>query len=741
MTIRRWFIPLAGALALCLLFSLALASAAFAQEGDPGDEPDRANASFIDQVTADDGGTWELGVHGSAGNLTTATAAERYGMYVWLNGWFIRRYNWNEATAWEEDFKRSALGGTENSWIDTVDLQFYVGHGSPGRFTFDNNDHDDGALDAANDCNTAWGDGDNEWLALTSCQVLANDGLGKMAQCMNRQHLILGFVSNAAAHNNYWDTQAYHFGRYMRLGYNMTQSWFNACDIAQRNRIARVIAEETACFNDNPYYSSVCADFYDNDYYWWTHYCGTETASAIPLETLAGELPVFRVHALALEETAAEYSRLGDIFSIPVTPTLQAAGLLEDPVDPPVPPDDSPFLSSTSNGQILIMDKASGLYQYSDTGALWNDQQAQQILAAAATAGTAGVNTTFSDADARRIADNFLNQFGLMDAGASFYQVETDALGTLDAKGDVAGAAVAEAETPTNYQVIYTRKLTAEVPLLSGVNVEMDFVVVGPGAKLKVYVPITPTVGAAGVAAQNVIGTQGGWRELEPAVNAATGEAIMTAILDQATAQALYEALEDGVTMASIPLDVESKVVVSGTLAYWESVAGASQGELIPVYEFTVDFTERGSGNVTRDHVYVPASPQYMKPLALITNAPAPGSLVGGTPFTLLALDAAKTLASQAPAWAAFDFVMGYDGADGTYAYEWYLGPVLPENKVAGCTTNECPITLPYLGGDKGAALEVTLVVKDVSSPNQSEGTDTASFDLNPAVFLPAMER
>ncbi len=115
-------------------------------------------------------------------------------MWYWLNGWFTQRYSYNESSAWERDFKRSALGGTESYYIDAVDLQFYVGHGSPGRFTFDNANWTDSTLQAPGDCDTAWGDGDNEWLALTSCQVLADSAIGSMAQCMNRQHLILGFV-------------------------------------------------------------------------------------------------------------------------------------------------------------------------------------------------------------------------------------------------------------------------------------------------------------------------------------------------------------------------------------------------------------------------------------------------------------------------------------------------------------------------------------------------------------------
>ncbi|MFM7581700.1 MAG: DUF6345 domain-containing protein, partial [Caldilinea sp.] len=188
------------ALLCSALLALALAQVALAQQEPATAQPGSA--------TADDGGAWEVGIHGTAGDLTTATAAERAGMWNKLNGWFVRNYSYAEAGAWEEDFKRADLGGTENSYIDSVDLQFYVGHGAPALFTFATNNRDDGSLQAPGDCNATWGDGDNEWLALTSCQVLADAGIGPMAQCMNRQHLILGFVTNASAHNISTNTQA-----------------------------------------------------------------------------------------------------------------------------------------------------------------------------------------------------------------------------------------------------------------------------------------------------------------------------------------------------------------------------------------------------------------------------------------------------------------------------------------------------------------------------------------------------
>lgn len=724
--------------ALCFGIVAILLVAPVLQAGDTDvDSPDGPGAADEvaqpNAVTADDGGSWELGVHGSAGNLTQATAAERAGMWYWLDGWFVRRYSYNESSAWERDFKRAALGGTENSYIDAVDLQFYVGHGAPGLFTFDNANWTDGTLSAPNDCNTAWGDGDNEWFALTSCQVLADSGIGPMAQCMNRQHLILGFVTNASAHNNYWDTQAYHFSRYMRSGYNMTQSWFNACDVAQRGRTARVIAEETACFNDNPYYSNVCADVIDSDYYWYTHNCGTESASYVPLGLLADELPVFKVDPYSLDEAKEDFQQLGNVFSIPVTPTLQAAGLLED-VDPPAPAD-SPFLVSSALSKTMELDENSGIYKYTDLSQLWTDSSAQQAMAVSA----ADANYITND-DARRIADSFLAQNNLMPGDAFFYEVVSDTVGTL-AKGDIAAASVSAAETPSMWQVIYSRKLSVPVVLASGLDADLEMTIVGPGAKQKVYVPIAGQVNAAGVVGAAPAGVQGGWRSVSPAISAATGEQIMTTIINTDTATALYRTLDKEVTMNSIPLDIENQEVLSSTLAYWENAPGSSQGELIPVYELLVKYNEVDTGADGQDLFYLPASSQYMRPIARILNAPADDVLVQPTAaITLTAADASKTL-KELGIGDAFDFVMGYNGADGTYTYEWYLGSVAEENKITDLNPSDSLTTItfqvPTMDDEHESTLDVFLVVKDLESPNEASSTTVAQLSVGPAVFLP----
>jgi hypothetical protein len=327
----------------------------------------------------------------------------------------------------------------------------------------------------------------------------------------------------------------------------------------------------------------------------------------------------------------------------------------------------------------------------------------------------------------------------LMQPDAVFAEVVSDTVGTLP-RGLVSAAAVQQAETPTLVQVIYGRELSAQLVMASGVTQNITFTVVGPGAKQKVSLPAVAQVNAAGVLQNQPVNVQGGWRDVQPAVNAASGEAIMAPILDAETAKALYLALDKEVTMNSIPLDIKSRTILSHTLAYWENTAGASQGQLIPVYEFMVQFVENNTDLVTIDPVYVPASPQYLPPIARILNAPA--GVDRATQLTLTAADATKTL--QALGIGNFNFVMGFAGANGTYTYDWYLGSVAPENEITDLNTSDAPTTItfdvPDTVGDHDNVLEVHLVVKDTDSPNESTSTAVAQIQV-PTIFLPFVDQ
>ena len=81
---RHWLNSIVVSMALILLATPTL-QAAGSEEPPSGWDVIPASPAGAEAITGDDGGDWELGIHGSAGNLTQATAAERYGMSYWLS--------------------------------------------------------------------------------------------------------------------------------------------------------------------------------------------------------------------------------------------------------------------------------------------------------------------------------------------------------------------------------------------------------------------------------------------------------------------------------------------------------------------------------------------------------------------------------------------------------------------------------------------------------------------------------
>jgi len=376
------------------------------------------------------------------------------------------------------------------------------------------------------------------------------------------------------------------------------------------------------------------------------------------------------------------------------------------------------------------MDKGSGIFNFSNLDQLWTSAQAESAMAVNA----ASLNYIDND-DARTIADNFLRTSNLSGSGATFYEVVSDTISSspMDTSNLALAAASVNAanETPLLWQVIYSRRLTATVVSAAGVSAELEFSVVGPGAKQKVYVPVAAPSEARSVLETKPIGMQGGWREIAPAVNAATGEALSVNILTAQQVRDLYMALPDDVTLNDVPLDVSNREIVTHTVAYWEEASGVSQGELIPVYELTVNLTERQSQAVSQEHVYVPANEQYMRPIARIISPPTE-PIMAGTAITLTAADASKTLKTLG--LADFDFALGRDLDSLTY--EWFLdGQKIGDGRVFS------NFTVPLSQEDKNITLLFELRVTDTGSPNQSYSTATISLSGSKGIFLPSVIR
>jgi len=109
------------------------------------------------------------------------------------------KFDWRGTNAWERDFHKTQTGGNDSNYVDSVDAQWYTGHGSPGGFTFKSAVDDTSIVPG----DARWGDNFNlEWMQLESCQVLQdtngfNDYFGRWAPAFDGLHVLNGFHTNA----------------------------------------------------------------------------------------------------------------------------------------------------------------------------------------------------------------------------------------------------------------------------------------------------------------------------------------------------------------------------------------------------------------------------------------------------------------------------------------------------------------------------------------------------------------
>ncbi len=700
---RRTGIAVFGAVIVVALLAVGVASATRAGSG----EPVAAGASGL-APQADDGGPWEVGFETAGGDLWQYACSE--GTYLrnrlTSKGW-VSRFSWCGGNAFERDFKRAAIPwGNEHNYLDTVDLMFYVGHGSTGSFTFDSN-VDDHWL-TPNDCYRSWGNGDNEWVGLTSCQVLSNPNLANWAACMYGGHQILGFVTNASARMG-TATQGYNWAYYITNNWTVTGAWFKACDVSQpAGRIVRVLANELACYDDRPWSGIVCADSFDTDAWFWDHTCGSELPTPTDVSAVT-QMPVFKTPPLSLDEAKAEYTNLGTVFGMAARPPASASALATDPE----------IWSVQQNNRELEMERQSGLFTYYDMN-LWSAPAAQAALAPRA--------ASITPQDAKTIADKFLADNKLMPPDARWYDTAADTLTGIDGMGGAVGIA---ATGDTVYQVIYSRYVTATVATAAGgPAVTEQFLVVGPGAKLKVYVPITATLAsAAGANGLTVSGVQGGWRDVQAPTAASAIDAVP--ILTEAQIRKAYEQVESFVVLNTPPIDADGREVISPALAYWEEGVSNIQSQLIPTYGLYIKYT-KGGELLNYDWAYIPANETYMRPYAKVLAGPTAPVKVGQN-VTLTAADASKKLAELGHD-ASLTFTLG---SGGPYLYDWYVDSIADANRIGQGREITYKVRPSPDFKDSTYKQTITLRVTDSGSDDLRISIASYSVDIFPRVVLP----
>jgi Family of unknown function (DUF6345) len=151
-------------------------------------------------------------------------------------------FNWGDSFAWEDDFKANARGGHADQWVETADIVYFTGHGSPSGFYFRSDTPDDSQVigdfvtsSAGNDGDLRLGHGDLEWLCLEVCNTLQMDAtysganrdvFDRWADAFDGLHAILSFTTTSydlATPGRYF--AAAMDGRWLNVVYGLP-SWF-----------------------------------------------------------------------------------------------------------------------------------------------------------------------------------------------------------------------------------------------------------------------------------------------------------------------------------------------------------------------------------------------------------------------------------------------------------------------------------------------------------------------------------
>ena len=658
---------------------------------------------------------------------------------------------WGNGNAWEEDWKRNTASGTEDNWIDTVDLAYFSGHGSETGFFFGvgGNKHDDCIL-TAEDAQAAWGTRDNDWIGLSACNVL-NDpydpNLRRWARTMNGTRLLMGFKT-VMDDVNFGNELGWH----IRWGKTMPQAWFLSVNtLLPGSQIARILAEAPAYFNDR-WYNHNSPTVVDSNFSWWTHQAGTSVASTVSaassarvsrLLALGGEMPVFKVAPLALADAERKYAGISQAFGL--TDTTPISGVVAADIFGPLADDTKIFVSDDGD---LLMDANAGNYIYIDSAQLWNGD----AVFAAAIQAAANQRVQIDEKEAQRIADAFLAQHQLLDPGAVRGGVQTDTIeGGSYVTPTVSSASLSAIEQmlqeqpiTTNYVVNYARVISYTPPVVGAAVAEpMVFDVVGPGPKLAVYVAptVSADVSAAALVNEAVIGGQGGWRTIQQ-LFAADSSQVTVSMLPTSTVQTLYAQVGERVTLGYVPLPAVSKEIIAFDAGLCEGPIGMEMNALINVYIATVKATL--ADNTTQQYTQnIPVNPSFMAPYAQIIAPAGAESSVPGATVKLRAADASKKL-NELGYDAALDFALG-TGNPSSYTYDWYMNEISTTTTltpVVGSGGQQVQFTVPTaVGAGKPATVKIILVVTDSlkqGEPKIAKDEFTLNFSN---MFLPVIDK
>ena len=736
---HRWKLIL---MTLTLLFSMILIPASVLAEdmapeaGEPVsvDAPDTADATAAWNAGEHEVAAYYMSDYGGDGNLPNSQGnvtgfynTLRYHPYTiwgyprWCNFSGHDCYIYGNSSVWEDDFVDN-----NNSYIDSVDVVFYEGHGWPGGFTVRAPDDE---YVQHGEVQGYWGNSDLEWMFLLSCSVIADESRPNWYGAMDGLHGIAGFRNTAYDVSGFGATVATN----IVFGYSYKDSWFKSCDTKQPSGVqAQIIVEDSAFWSESAY-NQLADRAHDGTWWYWWKSCGAPGAGAVTAAQLNNTFPVYSTPPLGLAEAERELGSLNSAFQI--TGGSQAAGTFSLAASNAITVGASWIISDTS-GRQLEMDRNTGQFYYYDPARTFTDTVPSGVSAQA----------ILTERDAQLIATQFLTSTGLLPQDAVFNTVDHVVAGQASSVG--AAGVVEISETTTGYQVIFNRYLPASVLNAAGVAETVQIPVDGPGSKIKVYVD--PTAGGqVAVATANqlgsVVGAMGGWREV--GAPTAVGVQADVPLLDydsQIVPMFGNNVLRPLVAYEDVPLPDATTNILTYTVSGWEEANGESQDMIYPAYRIDATYQETKTVDGVEQSVvftgstWIAANPEFMRPFAKIDPTPADKAFKSGDTVEATAVDASQTLATLGFG-NALTFVMGNGD---TYLYTWYLGDTETGKQIGTGRTLSYVLTAEDLADVKDSVL-LTLQVVNSGTPHTSISTSTATHQISavPSVYLPAVIR
>ena len=141
-------------------------------------------------------------------------------------------FNFGEYAAWEEDFKRKDLGGTDYKYVDRVDIVYYQDHGNPDGVAFSSDTNDDNWM-WPSEC--SWGEGDLEWIIFDACAPLAWE-CEHLDNVFDRWHMVfsgLHMICSFATESHNVESRGLFFALFLNYGRTVMDAWFTATSMSE----------------------------------------------------------------------------------------------------------------------------------------------------------------------------------------------------------------------------------------------------------------------------------------------------------------------------------------------------------------------------------------------------------------------------------------------------------------------------------------------------------------------------